>query len=53
MIIMYFSCQGIIEFQAGSDAGSNPVIREIIIKEAVRFSQILILATPLLFLLIF
>lgn len=49
MIIMYFSCQSIIEFQAGSDAGSNPVIREIIIKEAVRFSQILILATPLLF----
>lgn len=49
MIIMYFSCQSIIEFQAGSDPGSDPIVREIIIKEAVRFSQILILATPLLF----
>lgn len=49
MIVMYFSCQTIIEFQAGSDAGGDPIIRQIIIKEAVRFSQILILATPLLF----
>lgn len=49
MIIMYFGCQSIIEFQAGSDPGSDPIIKAIIIKEAVRFSQILILATPLLF----
>lgn len=50
MIVMYFGCQSIIEFQAGSDVGSDPIIRSIIIKEAVKFSQILILATPLLFL---
>lgn len=50
MITMYFSCQSIIEFQAGSASGTiNPAMREIIIKEAVRFSRILILATPFLF----
>ncbi|WP_342276268.1 MATE family efflux transporter [Spiroplasma endosymbiont of Nebria brevicollis] len=50
MITMYFSCQSIIEFQAGSVSGAtDPAIRVIIIKEAVRFSRILILATPFLF----
>lgn len=50
MITMYFSCQSIIEFQAGSASGTtDPAIRNIIIKEAIRFSRILILATPFLF----
>lgn len=50
MIVMYFLIPPIIYFQAGMPTGNaNPIIRDIINKEAIRFSRILIFGTPLLF----
>lgn len=50
MIGMYFFIPLIIKFQDGLNSSTNPIIRDIIIDEAVRYSRILIFASPLLFL---
>ncbi|MGL5268169.1 MAG: MATE family efflux transporter [Spiroplasma sp.] len=49
MIVMNFIIPSIIEFQTGSALVINHNIRKIIFDEAVRFSRILVLASPLLF----
>lgn len=47
---MYFLIPAIIHFQAGGvKVSDNPVIKDIINKEAIRFSRIVILGSPLLF----
>lgn len=49
-IAMYFIIPSIIQFQAGAQgAGANEEIKKIIVAEAIRFSRILILGSPLLF----
>lgn len=50
MIIMYFAIVPIINFQSnGDNQVSNPLVKEIISQQAIKFSRILVLATPLLF----
>lgn len=49
MIIMYFIVPFIIKFQAENAINLDLEINNIIINEAIRFSQILVLGSPLLF----
>lgn len=50
MIGMYFLIPFIIKFQDATNSSTNPIVRGIIIDEAVTYSRILIFSSPLLFL---